>query len=121
MSGASNMPEISEDADAKDIIIGSGASVTILNNTLTVAGNIENNGSFSATNGTIAFTSGTHNVTGSNTFANLTNSGTVTLTASNNVKGNINNNGTINGTIVMNGDNAQSISGVGTYGTLTTS
>ena len=116
------MPNISTDAAAKDIIIGTGASVTINSDiTLTVAGNIDNNGTFTANNGTVRFLSGSHSVRGSNTFANLTNEGTITMTASNLVTGNITNNGTIAGTIELDGDEPQTINGNGTFGTINVS
>ena len=117
-----NMPNISTDAAAKDIIIGSGASVTIdSDNTLTVAGNIDNNGTFTASKGTVRFLSGSHSVRGSNTFANLINEGTITMTASNLVTGNITNNGTIAGTIELDGAEPQTINGDGTFGTINVS
>ena len=115
MNGVSNMPEISVAANAKDIIIGSEASVTVSDNTLTVAGNIENEGSFNATDGTVAFTSGTHSVSGNNTFANLNNIGTVNFSSTSTVTGNITNTGTINGSIKLAGDEQQSINGNGNY------
>ena len=113
--GATNMPEVSVAANAKDIIIGSGASVTVSGNTLTVAGNIENEGSFNATDGTVAFTSGAHTVSGANTFANLNNVGTVNFSNTNTVTGDITNTGTISGSIRLAGSEPQSISGNGSY------
>ena len=116
---ATNMPDINVAANAADINISSEARITLTSNTLTIAGNLNNEGSLSATNGTIAFTNGEHNVTGSNTFANISNSGTVNFNSETNVTGNISNSGTFSGSaITLNGENAQTIGG-GSFGSLT--
>lgn len=120
-SGVEKMPVISStSANAADITINSGASITLSDNTLTVYGDLTNNGDIVADGGIIAFTAGNHTVTGTNTFTDVNNAGNVTFNSTNTIKGNINNIGTINGNIELkNTDKQQSITGNGTYGSVT--
>ena len=120
-SNVANMPVISSaSAKAANITINSGASITLSDNTLTVYGDLTNNGDIVADGGIIAFTAGNHTVTGTNTFTDVNNAGNVTFNSTNTIKGNINNIGTINGNIELkNTDKQQSITGNGTYGSVT--
>ncbi|MBR5168422.1 MAG: T9SS type A sorting domain-containing protein [Salinivirgaceae bacterium] len=120
-SNVANMPVISSaSAKAANITINSGASITLSDNTLTVYGDLTNNGEITANGGKIAFTAGNHNVTGENTFTDVDNAGNVTFNSTNTIKGDINNSGTINGNIVLNNtDKQQSITGNGSYGSVT--
>ncbi|MGC8751759.1 T9SS type A sorting domain-containing protein, partial [Hydrotalea sp.] len=84
---SARFPVISAAAQAGNLTINSGASLT-LNNTLQVAGNLANNGS-------------------------ITNNSTLSIA------GNLANSSSVTGTVVLNGTSNQSISGTGTYGSLT--
>lgn len=52
----------------KDLIIDNGSSLTVSGNTLEISGTITNNGTFTATNGTIGMTASSPQVIGANTF-----------------------------------------------------
>jgi hypothetical protein len=70
-----NQPVIGATASARNITIGSGATVTN-NSTLNVYGNWKNSGSFAAGTGTVTLNGTTDTLTGYNTFNNLTIAGT---------------------------------------------
>jgi hypothetical protein len=85
------------------------------NNNLTLAGHLTNDGTFNATSGTVTF-NGTTSTSGASTssFNNVVISGTLTPTATFNLRGDFTNNGSFvtgTGTVVFNGNTAQSISG----------
>ena len=114
-----NKPKITTAATAANITINSGASITLSDNTLTVSGDLTNNGEIVAGGGKIAFTAGNHNVTGENTFTDVDNAGNVTFNSTNTIKGNIDNRGTISGNIVLNNTNKQTLIGNGSFGSVT--
>ncbi len=114
-AGVPNQPFIgAADALCNSLTINNGATVTISGtNTLTVHGNLINNGTFTANSSTVIF-NGTSTISGASTttFNNLTINSEKTLTASAatmNLTGNWTNNGTFtnnSGTVVFNGTTA---------------
>jgi|GEM_PF-2972208 len=121
-SDVTYMPVVGAAAVAKDVIVGSGATVTVdAGKTLAINGNVDCAGEFLG-NGTVTFTDAEHNVSGSSvTFANLTNNGTVTANNNISVTGTLNNAGnfTGKGAIVLSGSSAQTVDGSGTFTNVT--
>lgn len=121
-SDVTYMPVVGAAAVAKDVIVGSGATVTVdAGKTLAINGNVDCAGEFLG-NGTVTFTDAEHNVSGSSvTFANLTNNGTVTANNNISVTGTLNNAGnfTGEGAIVLSGSSAQTVDGSGTFTNVT--
>lgn len=110
-----NYPVIANDATCNNIMIDEGASLSMNNNvSLTIEGDLVNDGSINLTNGTAYITSVT-DITGSGTvqFHNLDISGTLNAGTSNvYVGGTWNKTGTFNAetsTIIFNGSEAQTI------------
>ena len=122
LSTTIDMPNITETANAGNIKIEEGASLTIASGKkLIVHGDIENNGTL-VYDGTIEFSAKTHNVTSSSSGASFNNIAVVaggTVNANSNIKvtGSIENNGTLGGEkkVILSGGSAQSISGSGTF------
>lgn len=108
-----NMPTVFANAEVRDINVDANANVTVDNGkSLTVKGNVINNGSFISNNsGKVEFSSGSHTVSGAGSFANLSNEGTVTAANDIKVKGNITNNGSFTGTVKLEGESTQIIGG----------
>ncbi|MBR5643881.1 MAG: T9SS type A sorting domain-containing protein [Salinivirgaceae bacterium] len=104
-----SMPTVNAAVSVRNIKVESGADVNV-DNTLTINKDVVCNGSFAGT-GTVAFTSGSHTVSGAGTFANLSNEGTVTASDAMTVTGNIANNGSFAGTIALNGSSTQTVGG----------
>jgi hypothetical protein len=119
-SGPSNMPQISTVATCRDLIINPGTTVSITGAvTFSVLGNITNNGTFSPSSGTLAFT-GTSAQTLTSaplSFNNVTfnNSAGVSF----NVSATVNNQITLtNGKVNLGGNNLTLGQNTGTVGTL---
>ena len=100
-------------AEVETLTIESDGEVTIGSGTLTVAGDLSNAGTFNGANGKVKFTAGSHAVSGTNTFGDIdvVSGATVTFGGESSVKGNIDNDGIIAGTITLNGSSAQTIGG----------
>ncbi|MEI6754167.1 MAG: hypothetical protein WCK78_13495, partial [Paludibacter sp.] len=106
-----NKPTIGAAASCKNITINASSSVSITGtNTLTIAGNWTNNGTFTANNSTVLFTGATQTISGTNTFNNLTAGGTGLKTFSTTP--------TVNGILSMEGTGT--VSAAPTYGTAAT-
>jgi|GEM_PF-2179002 len=90
-TGVSVMPAINGTVTCRNLTIQTGASLTaIAGTTLTIKGDWTNNGTFTATGGTVVFSGTTaQTLTGATTFHDLTidNPAGVTLTSATNVKG----------------------------------
>lgn len=105
-----NLPVISSTAFCKDITIQASASLTISgSNTLTVSGNWTNNNTFTPGTGTVIFNGAAQTINGTNTFNNLTLSGSGVKTLSS---------GTVNGILSMEG--TASVSATPTFGSAAT-
>lgn len=93
-AGISNYPVISQNATAKSIEIETGASLTLNDNyTLSLYGNLTNQGTFNIGTATVAMLgSSLQTISGNNTFSNLTIDNSAGVTASSNltVDGNLN-------------------------------
>lgn len=119
-SGQSNMPQISTAANCRDLIINSGATISITGAvTFSVYGNIVNNGTFNTSNGTLAFTgSSTQTITTApQSFNNVTFANTAGVNF--NVSATINNQITLtNGIVNLSGNNITLGTNTGSFGTL---
>lgn len=114
VSGPSNMPTVSlAAAEARDLTINNGATLTVNGNTLTINGNLTIN-----SGGSLIITSNAVTVNGTIT---VNSGGTLTVTGTLNAKGAVANGGAISGAgaMILNGAVSQSISGSGTFGNVT--
>jgi hypothetical protein len=133
-SGTPNAPTISAAADARNITIGTGATLTLgAGGTLNLYGNLVTNGVFNSTAGTIAFRGAANQNVGALSVTNLimngaggvtladdlTVSGTVTLTQGNITLGNSdmtmtgNTAGSVSSHIVTNGTGRVTVNNIG--------
>jgi fibronectin-binding autotransporter adhesin len=81
-SGPANQPVIGSSAEAKDVTIFAGATLSITGtNTMTVSGNWNNHGTFTPNNSTVVFDAATLQdaYNGTNSFFNIEHSGSGTL------------------------------------------
>jgi hypothetical protein len=119
-AGPSNMPQISTVATCRDLIIHPGATVSITSAvTFSVLGNVTVNGTFSASNGTLAFTGSTTQTYTSSpiAFNNVTFNNPVGVNF--NVAATVNNQITLsNGLVNLGGNNLTLGQNTGTVGTL---
>jgi hypothetical protein len=119
-SGPSNMPQISTAANCRSLTINTGATVSIIGAvTLSVYGNVFNNGTFNPSNGTVAFVgSSAQSLTSQPlTFNNVTFNNTAGVNF--NVSATVNNQVTLtNGIVNLGGNNLTLGSNAGSIGTL---
>lgn len=127
-TGTAIMPQLNGSCFTRDLTIASGSSVTVLSGTtLTVAGSLTQNGTFSPQPGsTVSFTSSTPSTVPSADYGNLSTSGngTKTLSGTIRISGTFSPSATAHvvtgSTIEFNGSSAQNIPGF-TFNNLTTS
>ena len=108
-----DMPTVNgTDAAVNNINVGTGAKVNLADGAkLTIHKDVTCDGQFNSTgSGEVAFTDAEHTVSGTGSFANLSNAGTVTASSDMSVTGNITNSGKFVGTVKLNGA-AQEIGG----------
>ena len=110
-------PIVNAPALVNTLTIESDGKLTIDGGTLKVAGDLSNAGTFNGTDGKVIFTAGSHAVSGTNTFGEIDveSGATATFGGTSNVKGNIDNDGIVAGTITLNGSSAQTVGGGGKY------
>ena len=109
-----DMPNVNSGvAEVGNINIGAGAKVDVADGaTLKIYKDVICDGQFNSTgNGAVAFSDGSHTVSGAGEFANLTNNGTVTAEGGMTVTGNITNSGSFTGTVNLKGESTQTVGG----------